>query len=129
VGNPTSLAQESVQVSFTGDSALAICHEYDPQVPTQRSQRLGVQEGDIDCPTPYPVCPSIICHGQVLLLSIAKRNWLISQLLVHDGDRQAPQDLSNLLLEEKDLDPDRWLTFHMSILVFLCRIANVGVYS
>ncbi len=46
----------------------------------------------------------------MLLLSNAKwRDLLISQSLVCNGDRQAPQDLSNLLLEETDLDPGRWL--------------------
>jgi hypothetical protein len=46
----------------------------------------------------------------MLLLSIAKwRDLLNSQLLVYNGDRQAPPDLSNLLPEETDLDPDTWL--------------------
>jgi hypothetical protein len=61
-------------------------------------------------------------------ISIAKwRNLLISQSLVYNSDRQAPQDLLNLLLEEADLDPDRWLMHHMSILAFLCRIANTSI--
>jgi hypothetical protein len=55
----------------------------------------------------------------MLLLGITKwRNSLISQLLVYDGDRQALQDLLNLLLEGTDSDPDIWLTRHMSILAF-----------
>jgi hypothetical protein len=55
----------------------------------------------------------------MLSLSIAKWHDLLnSQLLVYDGDRQAPPDLSNLLPEETDLDPDTWLTRHMSILAF-----------
>ncbi len=63
----------------------------------------------------------------MLLLSIAKwRNSLTSQLLVYDGDRQAPPNLSNLLLEETELDPDIWLTHHMPILAFLRRIANAS---
>ncbi len=61
----------------------------------------------------------VIGHGLMLLLSIAKwRNLLDSQLLVYDGDRQAPPDLSNLLPEGTDLDPDKWLTLHKSILAF-----------
>jgi hypothetical protein len=43
---------------------------------------------------------------------------------VYVGDRQAPPDLLNLLLEGTDLDPDKWLTHHMLILAFLRRIAN-----
>jgi hypothetical protein len=63
----------------------------------------------------------------VLLLSFAKwRDLLNSQLLVYDGDRQAPPDLLNLLLEETDLDPDTWLTRHESMLAFLSRIANAS---
>jgi hypothetical protein len=63
----------------------------------------------------------------VLLLSIAKWcNFLNSQLLVYDGDRQAPPDLLNLLPEETDLDPDTWLTRHESKLAFLCIIANAS---
>ena len=63
----------------------------------------------------------------MLLLSIAKwRNSLISQLLVYNGDRQAPLDLLNLILEETDLDPDTWLMRHVLILAFLCRIANAS---
>ncbi len=63
----------------------------------------------------------------MLLLSIAKwRDSLNSQLLVYDGDRQAPPDLSNLLPEETDLDPDTWLTRHETMLAFLCRIANAS---
>jgi hypothetical protein len=63
----------------------------------------------------------------VLLLSITKwRNLLNSQLLVYNGDRQTPPDLLNLLLEEADSDPDTWLMRHMSILAFLCRIANAS---
>jgi hypothetical protein len=46
---------------------------------------------------------SVIGHGLMLSLSIAKlRNFLNSQLLVYNGDRQAPPDLSNLLLEGTD---------------------------
>ncbi len=43
----------------------------------------------------------------MLLLSIAKwRNLLTSQSLVYDGGKQAPPDLSNLLPEGTDSDPD-----------------------
>ncbi len=44
--------------------------------------------------------------------------------MVYNGDRKAPPDLSNLLLEGTDLDPDTWLMCHMLILAFLPRIAN-----
>ncbi len=51
---------------------------------------------------------SVIGHGLMLLLSIAKwHDSLNSQLLVYDGDRQAPPGLSNLLPEGIDLDPDK----------------------
>jgi len=60
----------------------------------------------------------------VLLLSIDKwHDLLTSQLLLYDGDRQAPPDLLNLRLEGTDLDPDKWLMHHMLILAFLRRIA------
>ncbi len=63
----------------------------------------------------------------MLSLSIAKwGNFLNSQLLVYDGDRQAPLDLSNLLPEETDSDPDTWLTPHDLMLAFLRRIANAS---
>ncbi len=62
---------------------------------------------------------SVIGHGLMLLLSIAKWNNLLnSQSLVYDGDRQAPPDLLNLLPEGTDLDPDIWLTRHKSIPAF-----------
>ncbi len=58
---------------------------------------------------------SVIGHGLMLLLSIAKGHDLLnSQSLVYDGDRQAPPDLSNLLPEGTDLDPDTWLAHHNS---------------
>ncbi len=63
----------------------------------------------------------------MLLLSIAKwHNLLNSQLLVYDGDRQAPLDLMNLLPKETDSNPDTWLMHHMLILAFLRRIANAS---
>ncbi len=63
----------------------------------------------------------------MLSFNIAKwRDLLNSQLLVYDSNRQAPPDLSNLLLEETDSDPDTWLTRHMLILAFLHRIANAS---
>jgi hypothetical protein len=50
---------------------------------------------------------SVIGHGSILLLSIAKwRDLLNSQLPVYNGDRQASPDLLNLLPEGTDLDPD-----------------------
>jgi hypothetical protein len=49
-----------------------------------------------------------------------------SQLLVYDGDRQAPPGLLNLLLEETDSDPGTWLTHHELMLTFLRRIANAS---
>ncbi len=63
----------------------------------------------------------------MLLLSSAKWcNLLTSQLLVYNIDRQAPTDLSNLLPEETNSDPDTWLMRHMLILAFLRRIANTS---
>ncbi len=50
--------------------------------------------------------------GQCLMLLLIIAKWhdlLNSQLLVYDGDRQAPPDLLNLLPEGTDLDPDTWL--------------------
>jgi hypothetical protein len=69
----------------------------------------------------------VIGHGLMLLLSIDKwRDLLNSQSLMYDGDRQAPPDLSNLLPEGTDLDPDTWLTRHELMLVFLQWIANTS---
>jgi hypothetical protein len=63
----------------------------------------------------------------VLLLSIAKWcNLLASQSLVYGGDRQAPPDLLNLLLEGTDSDPDTWLTRHILTPAFLRKIANAS---
>ncbi len=63
----------------------------------------------------------------MLLLSTAKwRALLNSQLLVYNGDRQAQPDLSNLLPDETDLDPDTWLMRHELMLAFLRRIANAS---
>ncbi len=45
---------------------------------------------------------------------------------MYNGDRQAPPNLLNLLPDEMDLDPDTWLTRHMSILAFLHTIANAS---
>jgi hypothetical protein len=56
---------------------------------------------------------SVIGHGLMLLLSIAKQHdSLNSQLPVYVGDRQALPDLLNLILEGTDSDPDVWLTHH-----------------
>jgi hypothetical protein len=74
-------------------------------------------------------CPtsSLLGHGLMLLLSIAK--WCDSQnrqLLVYDGDRQAPPVLLNLLPEGTDLDPDIWLTRYKSIPAFPHRKASAS---
>ncbi len=63
---------------------------------------------------------SVIGNGLMLSLSMSKwHNLLNSQSLVYDSDRQeAPLDLSNLLPEGTDLDPDTWLTHHKSIPAF-----------
>jgi hypothetical protein len=61
----------------------------------------------------------VIGHGLMLLLSFAKQhNLLNSQLLVYDGDRQAPPDLSNLLPKGTYLDHYTWMTRHKSIPAF-----------
>jgi hypothetical protein len=63
----------------------------------------------------------------MLLLNIAKwRDMLNSQLLVYDGDRQAPPDLSNLLPEGTDSDTGTWLTRHKSIPAFPRRNASAS---
>ncbi len=63
----------------------------------------------------------------MLLLSIAKwHNSLNSQSPVYDGDRQALPDLSILLLEGTDSNPDKWLTRHKSILAFPHRNASAS---
>ncbi len=63
----------------------------------------------------------------MLFLSIAQwRDLLNSQWRVYDGDRQTPPNLSNLLPEETDLDPDTWLMPHEWMLAFLRRIANAS---
>ncbi len=70
---------------------------------------------------------SVIGHSLMLSLSIAKwRNLLNSQLLVYDGDRQAPPDLLNLLLEGTDSNPDKWLMHHKSIPAFPHRNASAS---
>ncbi len=56
-GSPTSPAIESIQATSPQDSALAVCHEYVPQVPNLRPQELGMQEGSTDHLAPYPICP------------------------------------------------------------------------
>ncbi len=63
------------------------------------------------------------------MLSLSITKWhdsLNSQSLVYAGDRQAPLDLLNLLLEETDSDPDTWLMHHELMLAFLSRIANAS---
>jgi hypothetical protein len=72
--------------------------------------------------------PTVIGHGLMLLLSIAKwRDSLNRQPPVYDGNRQAPPDLSNLLLEGTDPDPDTWLMHHKSILAFPLRNASASL--
>ena len=56
--NPTSPAKESIQATSPQDSALAVNHEYDPQFLTRIPQVLGMQDGDIVHPAPYPIYPS-----------------------------------------------------------------------
>ncbi len=71
---------------------------------------------------------SVIGHGLMLSLSIAKWcNLLNSQLLVYDGDRQAPPDLLNLLPERIDSDPDIWLMRHKSIPAFPHRNTSTSL--
>jgi hypothetical protein len=70
---------------------------------------------------------SVIGHGLMLLFSIAK--WcdsLNSQSPVYDGDRLTPLDLSNLLPQGTDLDPDEWLTLHKSIPAFPHKNASAS---
>ncbi len=70
---------------------------------------------------------SVIGYGLMLLLSIAKWHDLLnSQLPEYDGDRQAPQDLLNLLPKGTNPDPDEWLTRHKSIPAFPCRNASAS---
>jgi hypothetical protein len=70
-------------------------------------------------------CSTVIGHGLMLSLSIAKRrNLLNRQLPVYVGVRQAPPDLLNLLPEGTDSDPDVWLTRHKSIPAFPRRNAS-----
>ncbi len=57
-GNPINPAKESIQATSPWDSTLAVCHEYNQQVPTKWSEGLEIQEGDFDHLTPYPVRPS-----------------------------------------------------------------------
>ncbi len=68
----------------------------------------------------------VIGHGLVLLLSSPNWcNFLKSQLLVYDGDRQqAPQDLLNLLPQEQiSIKADGRHTM-CQILAFLCKKAS-----
>jgi hypothetical protein len=49
---------------------------------------------------------SVIGHGLMLLFSIAKWHDLLnSHLLVYEGDRLTPKDLSNLLSRGTNSDP------------------------
>jgi hypothetical protein len=79
---------------------------------------------DDSLPSTAMVYNLVTGHG---LLSITKwHDVLNSQSLVYDGDRQAPLDLLNLLLEGTDLDPDIWLMRHKSIPAFPCRKASAS---
>ncbi len=55
--DPMSQAQVNLQASYSGDSTLAVCHEFQPQVPAGRPEVLQMREGDVGPPTPYPICP------------------------------------------------------------------------
>jgi hypothetical protein len=82
--------------------------------------------------SPSPLTPGhhldlVIGLGLMLSLSIAKwHDSLNSQSLVYDGDRQAPQDILNLLPEGTDLDPDAWLMHHKSIPAYPRRNASTS---
>ena len=85
--------------------------------------KQAIFDGEMKLTFPHTTClqVGVIGHGLMLSLSIAKwRNLLNSQLLVYDGDIQEPQDLSNLLPEGTDSDPDTdtWLMHHESIPAF-----------
>ncbi len=120
-----NLANASIQKNLTIDSLVAIN--------AQLTQALADMQIAMACmsppvhappysgtipvwgPNPLPTAalPAVIGHGLMLSLSIAKwRDSLSCQSPVYDGDRQAPPNLSNLLLEGTDLDPDTWLTRH-----------------
>ena len=43
--DPTNSSQELIQASYFGDSALAVHHEFKPQVPPGRSKKRGAWEG------------------------------------------------------------------------------------
>ncbi len=43
--DPTNSSEELIQASYYGDPALAVHHEFKPQVPAGRSKKCGVQEG------------------------------------------------------------------------------------
>jgi hypothetical protein len=82
----------------------------------------------ISCLIASSMGASVIGHGFMLLLSIAKwHNLLNSQSLVYDGDRQAPSDLLNLLPEGTDLDPDKWLMRYKSIPAFPRRNVSTSL--
>ena len=82
----------------------------------------------IDLSLLYQELRIVIGQGSMLLLSIAKWcNLLNSQLLVYNGDRQAPPDLLNLLPEGIDSDPDIWLMRHKSMPAFPRRKASASL--
>ncbi len=54
--NLTSPAQELLQVSFTEDSALAVCYEHKPQVPNGRLKKHWMREGHAAHSAAHPVC-------------------------------------------------------------------------
>jgi hypothetical protein len=71
------------------------------------------------------VVASVIGHGLMLLLSIAKwQDLLNSQLLVYVGDKQTPPGFLNLLPEGTDLDPEIWMRHHESMPAFPRRNAD-----
>jgi hypothetical protein len=41
-----------------------VCHKYNPNIPTQKSERLGVQEWDLTVQPPIPYVPPINLHDK-----------------------------------------------------------------
>jgi hypothetical protein len=132
-GIPSTLGSSPGSLVFNRDMFLNI-----PLIPnwhaiTQKREHLIhenlIQENQKRRQYDYlPEQHVVIGHGLMKLLSIAKwRDSLNSQLPVYDGDRQAPPDLLNLLLEGTDLDPDEWLTRHKSIPAFPRRNSSASL--
>ncbi len=60
--DPTSPAQESFQVSSFGDSALAVRHEFKPQVPAGRPKNAECKKGMPPVRPPIPYVPPTDLH-------------------------------------------------------------------